>query len=334
MFSQLDEACWAPNLYLHWELYKAASARGVRVLLDGLDGDTTVSHGLGYLADLVRMGRWIRFVRESRALSRRNARSYPFGRTVWNTGIRPCLPDAMIRVWRTLRFQPVAQADSSDVLRQAFAERIGCGRKTRSAVSGGAAGVETERQGHVRALSSPLMTSVLEMTDAASSAFGIEARYPFLDQRLIEFCVALPAEQKLQGGWTRAVMRRAMAGVLPNEVQWRLDKADLGCNFRRRLFEGDRAIIEDVVTSGLAPLEEHVDVQAVRAAYRRWSRQPLQQRADALTLFKVVTLAMWLKTSGLGKAVAARRQIEAHGVWQQTEPIVKTDTLFPMDEVT
>jgi asparagine synthase (glutamine-hydrolysing) len=140
----------------------------------------------------------------------------------------------------------------------------------------------------------------MELADAASSAFAIEARYPFFYQRLIEFCVAIPAEQKLRDGWTRAVMRRAMDDILPTEVQWRVDKANLGFNFKRRLFEGDRGIIQRVVESGLTSLAEYVDLRAVRDAYRRWSEQPSRDQRDAQTLYRVVTLALWLETSGLG----------------------------------
>jgi asparagine synthase (glutamine-hydrolysing) len=299
MLGQLDEACSAPNLYLHWGLYKAASRKGVRILLDGLDGDTAVSHGLSYLTDLVRTGRWVRFVRESRALARRNPRLYPIRGVVWQLGIKPMVPGSLVRGWRAWRSARRPHRDGCEIIRQSFAERVhgrntalGNGR-TESTV------FETARQGHSRALSAALVSSVMELADAASSSFAIEARYPFFDQRLIEFCVAIPAEQKLRDGWTRAVMRRGMAGILPPEVQWRLDKADLSVNFRRRLFEDDRSIIGEVVTSGLASLEEYVDTQGIRDMYGRWLEQPMQRTWDAVRLHTVVTLALWLRSFGM-----------------------------------
>jgi asparagine synthase (glutamine-hydrolysing) len=301
MFGHLDEACWAPNLYLHWELYKAASVKGVRVLLDGLDGDTTVSHGLGYLTDLVRTGRWVRFFKESAALSRRNSRSYPLGTAMWQLGIRPLVPELAVRSWRALRSRSASKGAAPDLINQSFAKRTQTSNGAATRFNESTA-FETARQGHWHALSSPLISSVMELADAASSAFAIEARYPFFDQRLIEFCVAIPAEQKLRDGWTRAVMRRAMDGILPTEVQWRVDKANLGFNFKRRLFEGDRGIIQAVVESGLTSLEEYVDLRAVRDAYRRWSEQPSRDQRDALTLYRVATLALWLETSGLRKS--------------------------------
>jgi asparagine synthase (glutamine-hydrolysing) len=39
-----DEAVYAPNLFLTWNLCRAAKEQGVRIILDGFDGDTTVSH--------------------------------------------------------------------------------------------------------------------------------------------------------------------------------------------------------------------------------------------------------------------------------------------------
>src|SRR5260370_22432036 len=60
-----------------------------------------------------------------------------------------------------------------------------------------------------------------DMSDKASAPFSIERRYPLWDRRLIEFCLALPSSQKLWRGWNRIVFRRAMEGVLPQNIQWR-----------------------------------------------------------------------------------------------------------------
>src|SRR3989442_1386598 len=66
--------------------------------------------------------------------------------------------------------------------------------------SGRAGGSRTD---HYRRLASGLIPFGLEIADKASAAFCVDARYPFYDKRLAEFCLALPAEQKLFNGWTR-----------------------------------------------------------------------------------------------------------------------------------
>lgn len=295
VFQHLDEACLAPNLYLHWELYKAAAGKGVRVLLDGLDGDTTVSHGLSYLNELLRTGRWMRFWNEASALSKRNPSRFPFRPVVWQLGIRPLVPDCAIRTWRTIRRSDVHQTET--LISHQLAERVGEGGRSRGQVEGH---VRSARHEHWQGLNSPLIPYAMELADAASGAFGIEVRYPFFDRRLVEFCLSIPASQKLSDGWTRSVMRRAMTGILPTAVQWRVDKADLSPNFMRGLFERDRAILEDVVMSRLPALSDFVDEAAVRAAYQRWLAQPMREERDALTLYTVATLALWLETSGFG----------------------------------
>jgi asparagine synthase (glutamine-hydrolysing) len=297
VFQHLDEACLAPNLYLHWELYRAAAGKGVRVLLDGLDGDTTVSHGLGHLTDLMHTGRWIRFWREARALSSRNPSAFPFQSVVWQLGIRPFVPKPVVRNWRTVR-RPAVE-DVQELISRALSERVGVRARSQGNQGDGLGVVDCARNEHREGLNSPLIPYAMELADQASSAFSVEVRYPFFDRRLIEFCLSIPGEQKLRAGWTRSVMRRAMTGILPAAVQWRVDKADLSPNFMRGLFERDGAIIKDVVTSRVFALLDFVDERAVRAAYRRWLAQPMRNQKDALTLYAVATLALWLETSGL-----------------------------------
>ena len=55
---------------------------------------------------------------------------------------------------------------------------------------------------------------------------AIELRYPMWDKDLVEFCLALPARQKLRHGYTRTVMRSAMRKVVPLEIIQRRDKID------------------------------------------------------------------------------------------------------------
>ncbi len=52
-----------------------------------------------------------------------------------------------------------------------------------------------------------------------------ERRYPYLDQNLLEFLLAIPANQLLRPGERRSLMRRALAGLLPREIVHRKTKA-------------------------------------------------------------------------------------------------------------
>lgn len=47
---------------------------------------------------------------------------------------------------------------------------------------------------------------------------------PFLDYRLVEFALTLPATVKINSGYTKHVLRMATAGVLPEKIRWRTGK--------------------------------------------------------------------------------------------------------------
>lgn len=61
---------------------------------------------------------------------------------------------------------------------------------------------------------------VLRMNDRLSMAFGVELRQPFLDYRLVEFAFALPPHYKIHQTMGKYILRRAMAGRLPDDVVW------------------------------------------------------------------------------------------------------------------
>jgi asparagine synthase (glutamine-hydrolysing) len=61
--------------------------------------------------------------------------------------------------------------------------------------------------------------------DQMSMAASIESRVPFLDHTLVDRVAALPASLKLRGRRTKAVLRRAVADVVPPAI---LTRAKMG----------------------------------------------------------------------------------------------------------
>jgi len=52
-----------------------------------------------------------------------------------------------------------------------------------------------------------------------------EKRYPYLDRTLLEFIYAIPREQLVRPGNRRSLMRRALVGIVPEEILQRRRKA-------------------------------------------------------------------------------------------------------------
>jgi asparagine synthase (glutamine-hydrolysing) len=59
---------------------------------------------------------------------------------------------------------------------------------------------------------------LLVKTDITTMANSIEARSPFLDQHLMEWAAALPADLKIRSGTTKYLLKKAVAEWLPPEL--------------------------------------------------------------------------------------------------------------------
>jgi asparagine synthase (glutamine-hydrolysing) len=67
-------------------------------------------------------------------------------------------------------------------------------------------------------MSNYLPLDILTKVDRMSMAHSIETRVPFLDHRLVEFAATIPPEMNLQRGTTKAILKRAMRDILPEQI--------------------------------------------------------------------------------------------------------------------
>lgn len=63
-----------------------------------------------------------------------------------------------------------------------------------------------------------LQDGILPKVDRASMLHGLEVRSPFLDIEIADFARRLPRRFKLRGGTTKALLKRALRGLLPDET--------------------------------------------------------------------------------------------------------------------
>lgn len=300
----LDEANFAPNLYLHWAMYSAAKQNNVRVFLDGLDGDTTVSHGFELLEQMARQLQFKKLRNEASLLAQNLFGGSTTRRVLWNYCAKDVAPIWMFQVWRLLRGRFREVRANSTLVDPQFTRRLKLRRRAKLLTP--PRSHRTARAYHHKALTFGLYPYALEMADKASAAFGVEARYPFFDRRLMEFCLALPAEQKLGQGWNRLIFRRAMEGVLPPEIQWRGSKGNLSPNFHRRLLELDGANLDRAASRLVSAADGFLHGDAVRRALSEYRAAPMAAGGkNSIQLFTAANLVLWLEQSNLRRATHA-----------------------------
>ncbi len=284
------------NVYVNWHAYRMAGANGVRVVLDGFDGDNVVSHGLGYLSELAHARRFFKLSVEVRAYAM--AIGEPWGPAVraWLAKylFAPMLRKAGLRLPGRRGSSLRLPTDSSpDVpawaagLNPDFAARL-APHLDRSAAA------RSQREDQIRALRRAVGHGVCEGLNKSGAAFGVEPTFPFFDRPLVEFCLALPPEQKLRQGLTRLVLRNGMRGILPATVRLRRDKS----NLEHGLIHGVRTFALDEIGAVIgrkdARLDRFVDRASLQSIFENFlnERESIRERTFLLNAF---ALGSWLQ---------------------------------------
>lgn len=80
------------------------------------------------------------------------------------------------------------------------------------------------RQCSINLLQEIGLPMLLRYQDRNSMAFSVESRVPYLDYWLVEFCLALPDNWKINNGVNKFILRKSMENKLPKEILARKDK--------------------------------------------------------------------------------------------------------------
>lgn len=135
-----------------------------------------------------------------------------------------------------------------------------------------------------------LPQDLLVKVDIATMANSLEARSPFLDHRLVEFCAALPSSMKLRGRTSKWLLRRLMQDRLPPEILTR-PKMGFGVPVGEWLRGELRPLLEDTLFSPSALQRGYFK----RAAIRDLVDEHLSRRADRTShIWGLLMLELWL----------------------------------------
>lgn len=221
---QQDEPFSTTSIFAQWAVMEQARACGVTVLLDGQGSDELLAgyevYFANFLADLIRerrIGALLGWLSGAGALGfpapAIAARSFAYALPAWaQQGVRwlhTHVADAH-RGPAIRALAPALRTQFAERRRAALAELVRVSQHLHSAL--------------VHDLLVARLPQLLRYEDRNSMAFSLEARLPFLDYRLVEMVLALPAAYKVRDGWSKWVLREGMKGVLPERVRCRLDK--------------------------------------------------------------------------------------------------------------
>jgi asparagine synthase (glutamine-hydrolysing) len=142
----------------------------------------------------------------------------------------------------------------------------------------------------VRALVATSLPALLRYEDRNSMRFGVEARVPYLDHRLVEAACLLPDRLRISHAMTKVVLRRGMAGIVPDEI--RLDRRKIGFAVPQAAWlASSMPALRGFLAAPRASAEGVMDPRPVAALLDR----PLNVDG-AVELWRALSIEMWLRT--------------------------------------
>ena len=270
-----EEPVASASIYAQWRVMAAAKAAGVVVLLDGQGGDELfggypISAGFGARSAGVRAT-----VRE---LAGGFARAAPVARSF----AMDFLPDvARSMVWRR-EATPYAGRDlvagtplGPSPWPQAWP--VPAGPLTRELLA---------------QLFSTSLPQLLRYADRSSMAHAREVRLPFLDRRIAEYALSLPASFVYDGGTTKRILRDVASGIVPAPILERRDKVAFEPPQRRWL--QTRTALERIAELLLDPGSrlrglEAIDPGAIESDHRGGSWR------DPAGIWRALNAELWLR---------------------------------------
>jgi asparagine synthase (glutamine-hydrolysing) len=106
---------------------------------------------------------------------------------------------------------------------------------------------------------------LLDRKDRMSMANGLEVRVPFCDHRLVQYAWNIPWPMKSWREREKGILRRALQGVLPEDLLWR-KKSAYPSMVNPRYAAALKQMLERILADPSAPLRALLDFEKVRAS--------------------------------------------------------------------
>jgi asparagine synthase (glutamine-hydrolysing) len=223
------------HMMLPRAVYLAAHRAGLKVMLDGVAGDVALNSD-SRIARLLRLGHFRQARQEARGEREIWGPKWQVWKSLGLAAGRAWVPrqarSLRRRVWWWWHDQRIGR---SGLISSDFAAHTNLRARRRVLRTRDANFDRMDDEERTRRIEHANIVVGRERYDRVASAVAVEPRDPFMDLRLIDLCLSLPWNQLQSGGWPKLVLRRAMAGRLPDDVRWRKGKEHLGADFTTKL---------------------------------------------------------------------------------------------------
>jgi len=273
-------------------LMRAAAARGVTTMLDGDGGDQVFGARTYLLADALRAGHPLQTIALAYqlpgAVNRPPRRAV--ARILRDFGLAGALPYRLHEVLRA----PLASRTAPGWLRpQATRDLIDSSDPLAWKHLDGPRWWAYDAYVLTRGIDE---VGVFEHQRRRAALAGVEARHPLLDLDLVELGLRQPPRATLDPRFSRPLLRASMAGLLPDAVRLRPEKALFDSLIADCLAGPDGVAVRRLLTDPGVELRAYVDASAVQRAL---FESDVERRGNPFRwmwqVWRLVTLECWLR---------------------------------------
>lgn len=133
----------------------------------------------------------------------------------------------------------------------------------------------------------------LMWSDRSGMLYSLEARFPFIDHRIIEKSIGTDSDLIMSKGFTKSIMRKALSGVLPNKIRDRKQKVGFETPddewFRSVEFE---TIFKEVLSSTSFKARKYFNHKKIEELFEKHIAGKVNASDN---LWKVLNLELWLR---------------------------------------
>ncbi len=278
-------------------VYAAASKAACRIVLDGMAGDLLFYGFDRSMSALLGRKAYTRLPAMLAAYRRHgiNGGGTDFARLL----AASVAPEGARTLYRRIRDRrKVRRGDLKQLHRETARRYLSMKCSQRNAAAGHRS--DNDQLAHARNFTSGLLSFGHEVYGQLAFSKSVEPRSPFSDRRMIEFAIQMPVEAKLAMPWYKHLLRKNMAGILPEDVRWRTDiGGHPGWQFYERLI--DSSAQNDLHIWNLEPLLANLSSWIDMANMKQGLGESISgtECAKKYKLFKLAMLAQWLASRQL-----------------------------------
>lgn len=140
------------------------------------------------------------------------------------------------------------------------------------------------------------MQTLLTRKDRMSMYHGLEVRVPFCDHRIAEYMYSVPWEMKESGGMEKGLLRRAVKGLLPDEIRLR-KKSPYPKTHNPQYAAVVSRMLKEIIDDTDAPIFELVSRDALKGLLGNEFSEPWygQLMTGPQTMAYMIQLNYWLE---------------------------------------